>query len=99
MYTKEDIQNLITDLKSYGHTYEVVIDFFEYHLNEGHFNFGLSKPGTQSSAYILKELEKAFPDVAKILFEPKENLPLFIDKSPDLTQEYSIACWRLKIDK
>jgi len=99
MYTKENIQSLIIDLKGYEATYEVLIDFLEELLKKGLFDFGLSKPGSQSSAYILKEMGEVFPDILSILFLPKEDLPLFINRSSEIIQEHPVACWRLRIDK
>ena len=99
MYTKENIQSLIIDLKGYETTYDVLIDFLEELLKKGLFDFGLSKPGSQSSAFVLKEMGEVFPDILSILFLPKEDLSLFINSSPDIIQEHAIACWRLRIDK
>lgn len=99
MYTKTDIHNLINTLKEYDSTYEVLVDFFETYLKKGYFDLGLSNPGSQNSAFILKELKNMFPDVEHALFIPKEDLPLFITQTPEVSQEYPIACWRLKIDK
>lgn len=98
-FTKNDIIDLIKTLKGFSSTYEVLIDFFEDHLKQGHFDFGLSNQGTQYSAIIIKEMEDLFPDVKEALFMPKENLPLFAYSAPDISQEYPIACWRLRADK
>ena len=99
IYTKKDIQNLINHLKGYENTYEVLITFFEDHLNEDHFKFGLNDRGSQGSIQVINEMKNLFPDIWRALSMPKNKLPLFISQSADTIQEYPIACWRLEIDK
>lgn len=98
-YTKEEIKSIIKALKEYGSVYDVLIDFFDNHLKKGSFDFGLKCRGTQSSASFIEAVGNIFPDVKEALFMPKEDLPLFITKTPDVIQEYPIVCWRLKNGK
>ena len=98
-YTKNEIQKLINVLKRYDTTYEVLIDFFNHHLQNGHFDFGLSNTGTQSSAVVIHDMKNMFPDVWYALFMSEDQLPLFVSDTPENKQEYPIACWRLEIGK
>ena len=93
-YSKEEMKTLIetlTQLKGY----EVLLDFFEGHLEGGNLEFGLSVPGSQGSAVVIKDLEEMFPDALFALSIDKEDLPLYINRKVGL--EYPIACFRLGI--
>jgi hypothetical protein len=93
-YTGEEIKSLIEHLRSYGDTYEYVIEFFTHYLPSTQ-KWGLTEPpSTMSSAIVVKELKALFPDVYFALTMPEQDLPLYIDQKVGL--EYPIAVWRLR---
>ena len=95
-YSKENFLRLIDFLKSKGaKKYEVLINFFESHIQRGHIDFGVSEPGTQGAAVFIEELKQMFPDVYYALFKmPVSEAPKYIGHETD--QEYPIAVWLLQ---
>lgn len=95
-YTREDIESLVRDLKGYEDLYQILVDFFENHLDKGHLDFGLSEPGSSGSALVISELGLLFPDVLYALRMGTEELLTFI--MDGVGEEQPIAVWRIRND-
>jgi hypothetical protein len=92
-YSKEDLEDLIKFLDSFGETYMIIKEFFEFVKDT--LKTGLTEPyDSFSTAAAVEELKDFYPDAYRALSMPDEDLPMFID--PHVGQEYPIACWRLK---
>lgn len=94
-YTKEEMQDLVIELKGYGDTFWALTDFFEHCLTEGMFEDGFSEPGSLGSAVAILRMKELFPDAWYAISLDKLQLP--IQMKPG--QEKPIAVWRLRIGK
>jgi hypothetical protein len=92
-YSKEDVEDLIKFLESFGDTYLTIKEFFEFVRDT--LKTGLTEPyDSFSTAAAIEELKDFYPDAYHALKMPDEELPMYLDQK--IGQEYPIACWRLK---